>query len=501
MKTLNRIALNLIAVAAVAGFLAATANAQYYTPLRYDLRFTSPTYIPSGALQFGPSNPDPYAFGAPQYGNLGMTGNLRAGKSFRGNVPYSAIGSELSATLPSDSLSRFKRDSFSIADIGSGIEYGIPEVYIPSSSSVTNLPTAMNRFAAPPPGARAPYTLPNVNTAYVAPPPPTPSGGYVGFGVPEGTLLPPGTSPRQVGLSIPQGALAWVDALIAGRVVAPVTPVPTLTPAEIENARQQDKRQGLPGEMPDLRIGIGPPQTAYEEGARLKPAAEMEMRTLEENEAEILRLTPGAAKPRKRAAEGGTPAVATPAARPTEAPDEEARPPVPGEPTVKLPPTPGPYRAPVTYPIYVDRARAAMKESNYDQAAAFYSAAIALKPNEPDVFFGRVYAMLGLRSYLQAAVVLQGQLLKHATWLKTMPDIRAAYATPEAYGRILDQLKALLETDPDSPSYSFLLGYVYFAGGDNAAARPYLEHAAKLRGEKQGPEKLILTAMESGKDR
>jgi len=493
MTMLNRIALSLIAVAAVAGFLAATANAQYYTPLRYDLRFTSPTYIPSGALQFGPSNPDPYAFGAPQYGNLGITGNLRAGKSFQGHVPYSAIGSELSPTLPSDSLSKFRRDSFSIADLGSGIEYGIPEVYIPSSGSVTNVSTAMNRFAVPRPGDRAPYTLPNVNAAYVAPPPP--SGGYVGFGVPEGAPIPPGTSPRQIGLSIPQSALAWVDALIAGRVVA------LATPAQIENAKQQDKRQGLPGEMPDLRIGIGPPRMAYEEGVKPKPAAEIETRTLEENEAELLRLTPGAEKPRKRAVEGGKPTVATPSARQTEVPGEEAWPPDPGEPKVKLPPTPGPYRAPATYPVYVDRARAAMKESNYDQAEAFYAAAITLQPDEPDSFFGRVYAMLGSRNYLQATVVLQGQLLKHATWLKRMPDIRAAYPTPEVYGRILDNLKVLLETEPDSPNYNFLLGYVYFAGGDNAAARPCLEHAAKLRGEKQGPEKFILTAMQSGKDR
>jgi len=500
MKTLNRVALSLIAVAAVAGSFAATANAQYYTPLRYDLRFTSPTYIPSGALQFGPSNPDPYAFGAPQYGNLGMTGNLRGGRSFQGHVPYSAIGSELSTTLPSDSLSRFKRDSFGIADIGSGIEYGLPEVYIPSSSSVTNLPTAMNRFAVPPPGDRASYTLPNLNRAYIPPPPPPPSGGYVGFGVPEGTPMPPGASPGQVGLSIPQSALAWVDALIAGRVVAPTTPVPTLTPAEIENARQQDKRQGLPGEMPDLRIGIGPPRAAYEEGVKPTPAAETETRTLEQNEADLLRLMPGAEKPRKRAAEGGTPAATTPSARPTEVPGEEAWPPEPGEPKVKLPPAPSPYRAPATYPVYVDRARAAMKESNYDQAEAFYAAAIALQPNEPDAFFGRVYAMLGSRNFLQASVVLQGQLLKHATWLKMMPDIRAAYPTPEGYSRILGNLKLLLETEPDSPNYNFLLGYVYFAGGDHAAARPCLEHAAKLRGEKQGPEKFILTAMQGGKD-
>jgi tetratricopeptide (TPR) repeat protein len=437
MKTPNWIILSLTA-AAVVCLWAAAADAQYYTPLRYDLRFTSPTYIPSGTLRFGPADkPDPYAFGAPQYGNLGITGNLRAGKSFHGNVPYGQVGSQLSSTLPSLSLSRFQRDSFGIADLGTGVEYGIPEAYIPSSGAVTNIYTAGNRFAVPPPGDRAPYVPPNVNAPVMGFRLAPPSGGYVGSNVPEGTPIPPGVSPAEIGMAVPQSAVAWVDALIAGRVAPPATL------AEIEKAKQQDKRLGLLTETPDLRIGIQP-----------------------------------------------------------ETPAEETAPPEPGEPKVKLPPTPGPFRPASTYPVYLDRARAAMKDGSYDQAEAFYAAAVALEPNQPDAFFGRVYAILGVRNYLQASVVLQAQLLKHATWLKVTPDLRSAYPKPEIYDRIIVDVKNQLETEPANLNYNFLLGYVYFAGGDNALARPCLAQAAKLRGaEKQGPETFILIAMEGRKGR
>lgn len=494
MKTPNWILLSLTA-AAVVCLGAAAADAQYYTPLRYDLRFTSPTYIPSGTLRFGPADkPDPYAFGAPQYGNLGITGNLRAGKSFHGNVPYGQVGSQLSSTLPSLSLSRFQRDSFGIADLGTGVEYGIPEAYIPSSGAVTNIYTAGNRFAVPPPGDRAPYVPPNVNAPVMGFRLAPPSGGYVGSNVPEGTPIPPGVSPAEIGLAIPQSAVAWVDALIAGRVAPPATL------AEIEREKQQDKRLGLLTETPDLRIGIQPAR-APEELAR--PPAETDTRTLQENDSALFWLTPRTETPDKRAARGEEkPAVVTPSSRKPETPAEETTPPEPGEPKVKLPPTPGPFRPASTYPVYLDRARAAMKDGSYDQAEAFYAAAAALEPNQPDAFFGRVYAILGVRNYLQASVVLQAQLLKHATWLKMMPDLRSAYPKPEIYDRIIVDVKSQLETEPANLNYSFLLGYVYFAGGDNALARPCLEQAAKLRGaEKQGPETFILIAMEGRKGR
>ena len=477
-----------LVAAAVVGLSWTAAQAKYYTPLRYDLRFTSPTYIPSGTLRFGPADkPDPYAFGAPQYGNLGITGNLRAGKSFQGHVPYGQVGSQFLGTLPSLGLSKFQRDSIGIGDIGTGVEYGIPEAYIPSSGTVMTAQRAEGRFAVPLPGDRAPYTMPNFSVPVLGLRPMLTDGSLAG----ERAQGASGGVTTQAGLAIPQSAIAWVDALIAGRVALPSA----TSDAEAEKEKQLDKRLGLPSEMRDLRIGIGLPRMAEGEGK--SPAAETETKPLKEIESALFWLTPGTEKPRQRApAQSEGPIVTTPAPRKTEPPADEMAPPEPGEPRVKLPPTPQPFRPAATYPVYMERGRAAMKEANYEQAEAFYAAALALEPNQPETFFSRIYAILGGRNYLQASVVLQGQIMRHATWLKMMPDIRSAYSRPETYARIIDNLKIQLETEPDSLNYNFLLGYVYFAGGDAAAARPYLAHAAKLRGGKQGPEKFILTAAE-----
>jgi hypothetical protein len=162
MKTLN-IILTALAVAAAALVPAAAVSGQYYTPLRYDLRYTSPTYIPSGTMRFGPSGPNPYAFGSPLYSDLSVTGNLRAGKSFHGNVPYSQSGSQISTNLGTNRLSNFTRDSIGVGDIGTGVEYGAPMPYYAPSGSVTNIGTAQQRFVTPMPGSRAPYTVQNPN--------------------------------------------------------------------------------------------------------------------------------------------------------------------------------------------------------------------------------------------------------------------------------------------------------------------------------------------------
>jgi hypothetical protein len=503
MKTLAWMTAGVMALAAV-GLVAAGAYGQYYTPLRYDLRYTSPTYIPSGVMRFGPSDhPDPYAFGAPQYGNLGITGNLRLGKSFQGNVPYGQIGSQFAGTLPTDSLSRFKRDSFGVADIGTNVEYGIPEAYFPGSGSVTNLPTAENRFTVPPLGNRAPYTLPNLNTPFMGYRP-RPSGDFLGYNVAEGVHLPAGMGQTQIGMSIPAASLSWVDALIAGRIRVPQSMAAAAEDAEKE--RQRDKRLGLPRELPDLRLGLRLPAAPEEE---LVPPKEVEAKKAEEAGIETpgepgqFWLTPPPKREKSAAGAAIWPTQEPPSAkappRKPSTPPEEAAPPEPGGPAV--PPIPGPYKPVASYGVYMGRAGAAMKQSGYDEAEALYAAAESLEPNRPDAFFGRLYAIIAMRNYLQASLVIQNGLARHPEWAKAVPNIQTAYSDPEVYARTVASLKAFLQGEPKSLGYNFLLGFVYYASGDMAAARPCLERVANLRGEKPGPEKTILSAMEGRQGR
>jgi len=168
---MKRVTAILIGVAAAVVALGpAVAWAQYRTPLRYDLRYTSPTYIPSGVMRYGPPRqPDPYRFGNPLYGNLAVTGNLRLGKSFRGNTPYTASGSLLSRDLPSTRLSDFRRDSIGIEDLGTGLEYGGIRPYYPDMSTVTTSWTAGRRFDGARFRDRIRYLPPNYNAAPTEP--------------------------------------------------------------------------------------------------------------------------------------------------------------------------------------------------------------------------------------------------------------------------------------------------------------------------------------------
>jgi hypothetical protein len=501
MTVRNRLG-SVLTAAALVCLVASAASAQYYTPLRYDLRYTSPTYIPSGVMRFGSADkPDPYAFGSPQYGNLGMTGNLREGKSFHGNVPYGQIGSQVFSTLPSESLSKFRRDSFGIGDIGSGIEYGMPGVYFPGSGSVTDARTAMNRWSVPPLGDRAPYTVPSVNAPYM-PPRVLPSTGFMGFqNLIPGVDVPPGVPASALGVSVPQGALTWVDALIAGRLSS-ARPPGTVEPLPSgDQEKQEDKRLGLLTEMPDLRLGLKPAEVAEAETAAAKEGR-TETKTAEETGSALFWQTRPPAKPMKPAEEQPQkPPTGQGAATPTRKPAEQPETPTAGEegPRVQLPPTPGPYVPVAPYGSYVDRGQAAMKEGAYEQAEALYAAGAALEPDKPAATLGRVSALLGARSYLQASVALQRALTQHPDWVQAVPDLRTAFAKPESYGRVVEDIKVNLEGDPDNRGYNFLLGYVYYAGGDMTAARSYLQQAAKARDAQKGPEKALLDAIDARK--
>ena len=492
MKRLNLILAMAVAAATLA-LVATQARGQYYTPLRYDLRYSSPTYIPGGTLRFGPEQKaDPYAFGSPQYGNLGMTGNLRLGKSFQGASPYRASGTQLSADLPSLGLSNFRRDSIGVEDIGSGLEYGQVGAYFPGSGSVTTPWSAAQRFATPLPGDRAPYAPRDVNAPTLNRPLPparvfSPSGGPA---TPAEGVAAAGT-----GFTIPRSALDYVDALIDGRA------------------------SPMPGEVNDPRAALGDSAAAQSPYGplddRLGARPEMTVRPIEEPDATA--ENPEAAQDpssalfwlkRQAAPAQGSEAgdqKATPflTRKPWAgaAPEEEIAWPEadPAEPkTVPAPPTA--YTPVSPYGVYVERGHAAMKEPAYDKAEALYSAAVALEPDRPAGVFGRIHALLGGRMYLQAIVVLERELKRHPDWAKVVPDLKAVYAKPEVYRRIVDDVKRELTTKPNQAGFNFLAGYVLYGGGDVQGARPYLEKAATSRGE-SGPEQAILKVIEDRKSR
>ncbi|MCX5676452.1 MAG: hypothetical protein NTX87_15735 [Planctomycetota bacterium] len=506
MRTLKTLAVALAVVA-----WATDALAQYYVPLRYDMRYTpNPGYISPVPYAQAPPRADPYAFGSAQYGNYDITGNVRAGKSFRGSTPFGQQGSQISTRLPSLRLSNFTRDSIGIEDIGTGVEHGAALPYFPGSGSVTSITTAKSRFATPPPMDRAPYALPGVNSAmpgYTAVP-----GSFAG------SAPPPMVSPQQAagyrpGLYVPRGAVEWVNAMVEGRGGAPPVDrrAPTVSPGlagETPQERKMDLRLGLPLMPADARIGIwtagsetgqaappeaGGPAAPAAEGApaapadlfqsplywRLREAATTDKPPARREEPPFL-LTPP--KPRTTAADG-----------PGEERDLAGEPQAPAIPALieKLPTTPA------SYADYLARAQAARKANQYGAADSLFQAAMVMDPDQPEPFFGRVSALLGDYRYLQAALVLDRGLKTHPEWARSIPDAKTGYSKPEVYDRIVGELAEDLKNRPEGAETNLLLGYLSLASGKTEDARAYLKQVALVRGDRAGSERAMLDAIAS----
>jgi len=482
------------------------ARGQYYTPLRYDLRYTSPSYIPSGAIRYGPvRRPDPYRFGAPLYGNLGITGNLRAGKSFRGTTPYSASGSQLTRTLPSSALSDFRRDSVGIGDIGTGVEYGLPTPYYDDTTTVTTPWTAGQRFRTPAYPDRSRYLPPNFNTTPTLPSQ-RPANIYEAGGGWKGwTLDDLGGVARFGSPAVQRDFLSAVLGVPASLLEEGAGSEPSAPSAATKNAFDLFRQ----------RLET-PPANLFEEGGR-RPTPQGEKDLFEETLE--LQYEPAAtdlgayspALPATDALEAPLDLAPGPLTEPRP-PEGEAEPapsdlwPAEAEGATRFAeptPLPAPSRAgpPVPahptspYAVYVLRAHGLMKEGQYTSAEALYGAAQALDRDRPAALFGRVHALLGARLYLQAAAVLERAFTEHPEWVRVAPPITGVFPRPDVAGRILADVAREAARGGQGGRYQFLLGYLEFVSGDLEKARADLEAAAAGRAGPPGPEKVILEAI------
>jgi tetratricopeptide (TPR) repeat protein len=82
------------------------------------------------------------------YGNLYITGNITAGRSFQGFVPYGAPN-QLRMGLGSSALSAFRRDSIGLGQITEGFVPGRPQPYFNPSSTILPLSAYGSDLAIP----------------------------------------------------------------------------------------------------------------------------------------------------------------------------------------------------------------------------------------------------------------------------------------------------------------------------------------------------------------
>jgi tetratricopeptide (TPR) repeat protein len=473
---------------AALALLAAASGAygQREVPLRYDLRLAGPP-LPAEI----PAQPDPYKFGNYQPGNLSLTGNVRYGRSFQGHVPFSQTGNQLSTNLPSLHLSNFRRDSFGADDIGSSTPYGETVPYFPSSGRVTNITDVGRRFEPDERGLLRPDYLP---AAPSAPAVPSPTGlgteaetAAVLEALSTNALSPSAARLLREGLRVPQETRDYINALIERS-----------RPGEGAPAAPDDGRQGAPASGPSA-TGYALSYEAPETATVLRPIPGLAPAAVEEAE-------PAPAPPaggglglagfamtrppvRARALPGS--AVGEPGP-PTEG--DLGPPPVPTE----LPPAPVPHAAGKGSADYFQLAEQAMRQRRYDYAEGMYAAALALDRDRPEAVFGRVHATLGASRYVEVNYILARAFADHPEWAKSVPDPKAAYVDSDQLDRILANLAADIEHRPGSASLRFVMGYVLYASGRPAEARPYLVRAANMRGEdEKGPEAAVLQALDA----
>lgn len=105
--------------------------------------------------------------------------------------------------------------------------------------------------------------------------------------------------------------------------------------------------------------------------------------------------------------------------------------------------------------------------------------------------------MLGASRYVEVNYLLARAFGEHPDWAKSPPDVKVAYVDADQLDRIIASLKTDIERRPSSASLRFVLGYVLYASGQPAEARPYLQRAANMREDEKGPEHAVLEAMDA----
>lgn len=477
-----------LVAAAILLMTTAPAFAQHYVPLRYDMRRGRPRYVPgrepfrgTGAYQnyggYDAPRPDPYSYAAVQSRNLFLTGNVRGGKGFRGTTPYSQTGSQLSQSLPSLRLSDFRRDSVGIGDIGTGVEYGTPLPYTPSSAAVTTAFDTRTQSAPAYRGATSPL------------PPLPPAAGYGGSGSFIKPALEPDVAPSPGGDERAEDAgrplVGEGDVEIPDSVYEFILRLAREEEGAAEDAERAADAEGLSRSDPS-RLYLPKPSLSFREGPSNVFRHEgidalLEGRFFEEegeqdaeDDGGTLLLSPEDTA----SAEEDGPWVSLRSRRPGFEPDLS--------------------RQPTRVALLVRAGHAAFGGDDYDRAAELYREASVLAPSRPTPVFGYLHALLAGGRYYRAALAVERAFERRPEWARKPPNPQSVFPNEVTYDRVVRELKERLSLRPGDRRLNLVLGYVLYAAGEPDEATPYLEKA--VEGEER-PEKaptVILEAIAAG---
>lgn len=391
------------------------------------------------------------------FGNLYITGNVSAGRQFRGFVPYSDP-TQFQARLGSSALNTFESDAPSLNRIERGYGLGQVEPYYNRNSTI--LPLSAQRYGLTIPGSSMPRTsiLPQPESfgTWALRRPPGPIAGALPERVRPGDILVPMTG-------APEAAMRPAE------TVSPFEPSQDLTPTQKEFLQRALEKEETPAVTPEPRIQPAPEEqipTGTETEAQTEDFSSWLRRQAETAERPAIRVGPQpeyAESARRMALESRD----QPASQPATRPRSDA-----GRRTGEKKPAPVisdlTGRGTDEFSRTMRSAQRWMNQGRFYDAFQQYSQALTIKPDDPVPVFGQANALLAAGELRLAAEHLQEALKRFPTFVRLTLDGARLLGSRNILDRRRQQLTTLSKKNGD-PQIELLLGYSELLSGDRRA--------------------------------
>jgi len=407
------------------------------------------------------------------FGNLFITGNVTAGKSFQGFIPYSDP-TQFQGGLGSDRLSDFTRDTVSLRRLSgrSALPAWQPVPYYNPSSTILPLSARRRNLAVP--GGSTPRTgtiTPEQFSTGVQLPRPEPQQRPV-----PRRRLPEGIRPEDILVpSEPLDLQALQIPLPAAEPNLPRAERPVEEPTEpIKTPTEAPGAMARPPLQPEQPRALG----LFE---RLKAAAEeRQLKQRQEQEDRSFRVIVGpqrelAESALRMAAEAAETTQPAPATRP-----ELSRPSTQGAGRLRTVSTlagnaGGPFNQ------QMRAAEQLIRHGKYRRAMDAYARAAQFRPQDPLPLLGRANAAIAAGYFRTAAEALYAALSRFPQVLQFKFDGDRLLGGDRVLGGRRLELQEIAQRREQDAMALLLLGYVELLGGDRTAGREWFEKAAQLR--------------------
>lgn len=138
---------------------------------------------------------------------------------------------------------------------------------------------------------------------------------------------------------------------------------------------------------------------------------------------------------------------------------------------------------------YLNAARAAFQNSDYNSAIAQVNQAIARKPSDPMLHEFRALTLFAMGQYKDAAGPLYAALSVGPGW--DWPTLAGFYPREDVYVAQLRALEQFVHSNPTQSEPKFVLAYHYMTGGYNEAAAKQLQAVVQLNPKDQLSAQLV----------